>query len=331
VIRYLLRRIAYLVIVLFAATFMISAMLSLVPGDPAAAVAGENATPEQLAAVRKAMHLDQSLVGRYLTWVGHALRGDLGNSLLGARPISASIGQYLPVTLELVIVAQLLALGYAIVTSVYAADHPGGIVDRVTTTFSSIVMSTPQFVLGLVLILWFSVKLRWLPVAGWTPLTDNIWGNLKAITLPVLAIAAGPAGNYQAVLRSDMGRTLREDYIVMAEAKGLSPLRIRLRHALRPSLFSTVTLAGVTTARLIGGAVIVENMFALPGIGRMLVDSVNYHDYTAVQGVVAVIAVGCVLINTSIDLIYAMLDPRVGRLGSNRGRRRSYRGSRAHA
>jgi peptide/nickel transport system permease protein len=109
VIRYLLRRIAYLVIVLFAATFMISAMLSLVPGDPAAAVAGENATPEQLAAVRKAMHLDQSLVGRYLTWVGHALRGDLGNSLLGARPISASIGQYLPVTLELVIVAQLLA------------------------------------------------------------------------------------------------------------------------------------------------------------------------------------------------------------------------------
>jgi peptide/nickel transport system permease protein len=308
---YFLRRLAYLVAVLLAVTFLVSAMIDFLPGDPALVIVGENATPAQIAVVHKQLHLDQPVARRYVSWLGHAVRGDLGRSVTTSESISHTIGQKLPVTLELVILSQLVALLFALVTALYSAYKPRGVVDGATTVLSFAMISTPQFVLGIVLILFVSVKLGWFPVAGFTPLNHNLWQNLRSVALPVVAISADPAGVYQRLLRSDIGRTLREDYITMAQAKGLSPARILVRHGLRPSMFSTTTLAGITTARLIGGSVIMETIFAIPGIGRYLIDSINHHDLVAIQGVVAVIAVGYVVINTAVDLLYGVLDPRV--------------------
>jgi peptide/nickel transport system permease protein len=174
-------------------------------------------------------------------------------------------------------------------------------------------ISVPHFVLALVLVLVFSVHLKWLPVAGYTPQTEDPVKNLPSLALPVLTVAFSTSGLYQRLLRNDMSGTLREDYIAMAEAKGLSPSRILVRHALRPSLFSLITLVGLTTAAALGGATIVESIFALPGIGRLVLDSIKLHDLVVVQGVVAFVAVVYVVVNGVVDILYAVLDPRIRR------------------
>ena len=310
-IRYLLKRLAYLIAVLLVVTFLVSVMIDFLPGDPAYSVLGENATPAQIAAVHKELHLDQPLLPRYGSWLSHAAHGDLGHSLTTKVSVAETLRTTLPITIELVLLAQLFALSYAMLTASYSAYKPRGVVDGTTTVLSFAMISTPQFVLGIVMILFLTVRHRWFPVTGWVPLTESISGNLKHAFLPVVAIAFDAAGVYQRLLRSDMARTLHEEYITMAQAKGLSPSRILVRHGLRPSMFSTTTLAGIITARLIGGSVVIETIFAIPGIGRYLYDSINHHDYVAIQGVVAVIAVGYVIINTGVDLLYGVLDPRV--------------------
>jgi len=310
-VKYLLRRLGYLLVVLFAVTFLVSVMMDFIPGEPAYVIIGENATPAQIAQVHKELRLDDPVVTKYVRWVGNALHGDFGRSFRGNQPISKQLKQRLPVTLELVILSQVVALGFAFIMASYGSYKPKGVVDGGATFLSFGMISTPQFVLALVLMYIFGVKLHWFPVSNFTHITKSLSGNLKSVALPVLAISADPAGVYQRVLRSDMGRTLREDYITMAQAKGLSPGRILVRHGLRPSLFSTTTLAGITTARLIGGSVIIETIFSLPGIGQMLIQAINGHDYIAVQAVVGVVAVGYVVINTLVDLLYGVLDPRV--------------------
>ena len=311
--RMILKRLAYLAFVLVAVTFLVSAMIELMPGEPAYAILGESATPEQIAALHEQLNLDQPLVQRYVSWLGNAVQGDLGESVRGGVNVWDQIEQRLSVTIELVVGAQILALLFAVGTGVYAAYRPRRLFDNVTGTMASALIAVPNFVLALFLVIAFSVNLKWFPVAGFTPLSENIGENLKSVTLPLLAVAAAPAGIYQRLLRADLSATLREDYIAMAEAKGQSTTRILLRHALRPSLFSLMTLVGVTLAQTIGGSVTVEIIFGLPGIGRLLIDSINLRDVTTIQGIVAFIGVGYVVINTLVDILYGVVDPRVRR------------------
>jgi peptide/nickel transport system permease protein len=309
--RYLLRRFLYLAAVLVAVTFAVSLMLSLPSGDPAQVLAGPEATPDQIEAVREALKLDRSAVERYTDWLGDALTGDLGNSLRTREPVLDAIQDRLPVTLELVILGQIVALAFAIPAAIFAAHRPGKATDTGTTIGSFLMISSPSFVVGLILIRIFSVELGWLPTGGWTPLSENVGDNLRAATLPVIALALEPAGVYQRLLRSDMRRTLDEDYIMMAEAKGLGPKAILFRHSLRPSSFSLLTMIGIISARMVGGSVVVETIFGLPGLGRLLIDSIGFRDFVTVQGVVAVIAVAYVVINSLVDVLYGVVDPRV--------------------
>jgi len=309
--RYLLRRFVYLIAVLIAVTFTVTVMMSLPSGDPAVVLAGEDASPEQIEAVRQALHLDDGPIERYFRWLGDAVQGDLGNSLRTREDVLGTIRQRLPVTLELVVLAQALALLFAVPIAVYSAYRPGKILDTTSTVGSFLFISVPTFVTGIFLIKFFASELRWVPTNGWTYLTDDFTDNLRSAICPAIALALEPAGIYQRLLRSDMRHTLDEDFIMMAESKGLTPRRVLFRHSLRPSSFSLLTLIGIISARMVGGSVVVESIFGLPGLGRMLVDAINFRDFVTVQGVVAVVAIGYVVINSIVDLAYGFIDPRV--------------------
>jgi peptide/nickel transport system permease protein len=311
--RYALGRFTYLLFILLTVTFLVSTMLELMPGEPAYILIGEEADEEQIEALNKRLHLDEPVLERYVGWLGNAVTGDLGRSFSGNISITQLIRERLPVTIQLVIGSQLLALAFAVPSAIYSSYRPGGFVDQVSSAMSFAMISVPHFVLAVLLILIFGVNLGWLPTAGYVPITEDFATNMRSMLMPTIAVAAGPAGIYQRLLRSDMTATLREDYIAMAEAKGQSPTRILLRHALRPSMFSLMTLVGLTTAAAIGGSVVVEVIFGLPGIGRLLIDSITRRDVIVLQGVVAFIGVGYVVLNGFVDILYGVLDPRVRR------------------
>lgn len=306
------KKLGHLAIVLVAVTFLVSVMVDLLPGDPARAILGDNATDEQLAQVRTELRLDDPVIVRYFIWLGNALVGNLGVSIRTGQPVGEAIMQRLPVSLELMVLAQVIALIVAISLAMYAAYRPNGVVDKITTIWSFAAISAPHFVVGLALIFVFSVTLGWLPTSGYVPIAEGgIWLHFSLVLMPAFALALEPAGVYQRLLRGDMQTTMREDFVLAAQAKGMSTPNILLRQVFRPSSFSLVTLAGINTARLLGSTLVIETLFALPGIGRLLVDSVNSRDFVMVQATVAVVAVFYVLVNIIIDLLYMLLDPRV--------------------
>jgi peptide/nickel transport system permease protein len=305
------QRLGHTAIVLLLVSFFASTLLSLVPGNPAYAIIGDGATPAEVAALDKQLGWGQGLLPQYFTWLGHALTGNLGTSYTAAEPVTSLISQAAPVTIELIILSQIVALAYAFATGIYSAYRPGRIADRLSAAFSFGSISIPVFVLGILLILLFAVKLEWVPVAGFVPLSQSLGGNLRSMVLPALTVAAAPAGIYQRLLRNDVGATLNEDYISMAEAKGLSTARILVRHSVRPSLFSMMTLIGLTMAQALGGSVVIETMFGLPGLGALLINSLQSRDYVTVQGIVLVIALAYVVVNFLLDYLYRLVDPRV--------------------
>ncbi len=314
---YLLRRLVYAVVVIVGVTFILTVMLDLIPGGPAVQFLGENATPAQIKIINQQLGVDQPVLTRYVDWLGDAAKGDLGTSFTNKLPVADLIWEKLPVTAELVFLSQFVAVTFAITMGVYTANKPSGFLDRSLTGISQVVLGMPSFVTGLLLALAFAVKIRLLPIAGFVDLKEGLFDNLEYMVLPVIAVAADPAVIYWRVLRADLSRTLREDYILMAEAKGLSSRKILFRHALRPSMFTMTTIAGINTARLIGTTLIIEQIFALPGMGRLLIDSIRAYDYPVVQGTVVVIALIFVLTNTLVDLLYSALDPRVVRRGAH--------------
>lgn len=305
------RKLGHLVVVLIAVTFLVSLMLDLLPGDPARAILGADATEEQLDVVRRDLNLDKPVLVRYWLWLTAALQGDFGTSYRTGQDVGEAILQRVPVSVELMILVQLLALVVAIAFAVYATYRPGGWIDRVGSMLSLAAISAPHFVIGLFLVFVFAVTLGVLPASGFTPLSAGLWPNLMTMLLPAFALALEPAGVYFRLLRGDMQATMKEDFVLAAQAKGMSASNILLRQVFRPSSFSLVTLAGINTARLIGSAVVIESLFALPGLGRMLVDSVYARDFMSIQALVAVIAVFYVVVNILIDLLYLVLDPRV--------------------
>ena len=283
----------------------------MLPGDAAVAILGDNATPADIASLRTELGLDRNVVVRYVDWLSHALRGDLGKSYRTRENIATMIGDRLPVTLELILLTQLIALAFAVPAGILAAYRSRTKVDSALATVSIGLLSMPAFVKGILLIYLMSVLLGWFPASGFKSLSDGLGANLHSLALPAMTLALAEFPVYMRLLRADMISTLQQDYILVARAKGLSVREILLGHALRPSSLSLVTVVGINLGRLVGGAVIIETLFALPGIGQMLVNAVYQHDQFVIQGVVLVIATGFVLINLLVDLMYALIDPRV--------------------
>jgi peptide/nickel transport system permease protein len=305
------RQLFRFLLVLLAVTAITFLMVHLLPGDVAYTIGGESASAEDIRAIQKDLGLDRGLGVRYCAWLGRVLKGDLGRSYLTREPVLDAICARLPVTLELLILSQLLALLLALPTGIISAYRSGSRTDRLISAGGFATISVPSFVMSLLAIYLFSVKLRWLPATGYIPLSEGLWANLKSFMLPALSIALIEGVVLMRVLRSDMITTLQQNYILMAKAKGLPPWKIFLHHALRPSAFTLITVFGIQVGRLLGEAVIVETIFALPGMGRLLIDAIYGRDPLIVQGCVLVITAGYVTINAVVDILYAVLDPRI--------------------
>jgi peptide/nickel transport system permease protein len=305
------RRLLYLVPVLVAVSLLTFLIASLLPGDLAYVILGDQATPEKVAALRHDMGLDQPIWWRYISWLGHVLEGDFGRSLRTGQTVLQAVAERLPVSFELMLLAELGALVVGIPLAIACAVRSGSAFDRFMTGSAFGMLSVPAFLSAILLIYLFAVKLRWLPATGYVPFAEDPVGNLRCFVLPALTLALGESPVLMRVLRSDMITTLQEDYIAMARAKGLKPSRILLVHALKPSSLTLVTVTGINVGRLIGGTVIVESIFALPGIGRLLLGAIYTRDLVILQGVVLFVAFGYVLMNFIVDMLYAILDPRI--------------------
>jgi len=306
----------HLLAVVFAVTALTFVMLDLLPASIAHEIAGHSATAGDIAAIREQLGLNDQVLVRYGRWLAGALRGDLGISLVSGQPVAQAIGSHLPVTLELLVLAQLFALALAVPIGIVSAWRADSKLDRFFGTVGFGLVSIPSFALAILLIFFFSLRLKWFPATGYTALNEGLWLNLKGFILPALSLAMVEWVTLMRVLRSDMIATLREDFILLAMAKGLPAWRILLRHALRPSCFSMITMCGLHVGNLIGGAVIIEQLFALPGVGRLLLSSIFAQDFPMVQGCVLLIAVGYVTVNFLVDASYGLLDPRVRKEGS---------------
>ena len=305
------RRLVYLVPVLVAVSLLTFLIASLLPGDLAYVVLGDQATPEKVEALRRDMGLDQPIWWRYLGWLGQVLQGEFGRSFRTGQTVLQAVAERLPVSFELMLLAQLGALAIGIPLAIACAVRAGSAFDRFMTGSAFGMLSVPAFLSAILLIYLFAVELRWLPATGYVPFEEDPIGNLRCFLLPALTLALGEWPVLMRVLRSDMIATLQEDYIMMARAKGLKPSRILLVHALKPSSLTLVTVTGINIGRLIGGTVIVESIFALPGIGRLLLGAIFTRDLIILQGVVLFVAIGYVLVNFIVDMLYAVLDPRI--------------------
>lgn len=289
-------------------------LLSLVPGDPAVAVLGEGRTPAEYDALREQLGLNDPLLARYGDWLGGVLRGDLGTSLVPPQSAVADrIASALPVSLELAALGLVMALALALPLAMWSAYHQGGRADRAISAVTFGLLSMPSFLIGLVLIAVLVNSLGILPRNEWVRPGDGLAANLSHAFLPALTIALMEAAMFTRILRNDLVTTLHEDFILAARARGMSPLRIMVSDALRPSSFSLVTVLGLSIGRLVGSTVIVEYLFALPGMGKLVIDAANQGNYPVVQGAVLVIAVIYVASNTLIDRTYGLLDPRTRR------------------
>lgn len=308
---WLARQLVRLVVVLFCVTLLTYMIVNILPGDVAIVILGNLATPEDIAGLRADLGLDRPMLVRYFDWLGSALSGDLGRSYRNGEPVVQAILDRLPVSLQLMVMAQVIALGIAIPVALLSVRRPGGIFDRISASAAFGFLAMPNFMLGIVLIYLFSVSLDLLPATGFTPMSEGLWDNFESMILPSLTLGLIEWTVLMRVLRSDLLTTLKEDFILLARAKGLPPWRVLLQHALRPSSFTLITILGLNIGGLIGGAVIVEQIFALPGVGRLLLGGIFNRDLILVQGTVAFIAVGFVVINFLVDMLYAVLDPRV--------------------
>jgi peptide/nickel transport system permease protein len=270
-----------------------------------------------LVAIRARLGLNEPALTRYGKWVAGVMKGNLGNSLATRQPVAEALRSHLPVTLELVALAQLFALILALPIGIITAWRAGSWLDRAIGTAAFGLASLPAYAVAIALVFLFALRLKWLPATGYTPFSEGMAVNMKGFLLPALSIALVEWVVLMRVLRSDLIATLKEDFILLARCKGLPPWRILLSHALRPSCFTFITVLGMQTASLVGGALIVELIFSLPGIGRLLVSAITSQDYPMVQGCVLLIAVGYVAINFLVDVIYGLLDPRLRKGGAH--------------
>ena len=298
-------------LVVLAVTLMVILLMSLAPGSVAAVILGEQATPEAIADLEQEMGLDRPVLAQWFSWLGNAVTGDLGTSPITFQEVSEAIAERLPVTIEIALLALLMSLVIAVPLATIAARRPNSPVDRGINGLTSVFLSIPAFVAAPVLVYFLAVQSDFFPVTGWVPIEEGLFDNLRTAFLPALCVALIEVASFQRILRADLGTTLREDYVEAARAKGMSARYVLWRHAFRPSSFSLLTIAGISLGRLIGGTVIVEAFFSLPGLGQLVAVAIGSRDIITVQGVVAFVAAVYVVLNTLVDVGYGFLDPRV--------------------
>jgi len=308
---FIARRLALAIPTLILITVFTFALQKLLPGDPLLTLAGEERDPQVLDYLRLKYRLDDPLLQQYFAWMGGVLQGDLGISLKTDQPVLELILQKLPTTIELAFLSMLVAFVIGIPAGIISAVRKGTVVDLGVNVVALSGISIPNFWLGVLLILVFSVQLRWLPASGFTPFTEDPVQNLRTLILPSIVIGSGLAATLMRHTRGAMLSVLRQDYIRTARAKGLLPPAIILKHAFRNALVPIITLSTLLFGELIGGAVLTEQVFTIPGFGKLIVDAVFNRDYAVVQGVVLCVGVAFVLLNLAADILYVVVNPRM--------------------
>jgi peptide/nickel transport system permease protein len=307
----IVRRLASAIPILAIVSLITFAMIHLIPGDPAAAIAGLSATPEQIANIRRDLGLDQPLFGQLVHWYGSMLRGDLGRSLLLGQPVVEATMQRLPVTLALSAYALVISLAIGLISGIVAALRQNTWIDQAAMVIAMIGISVPNFYLGLLMIIFFAVHLGWLPSGGYVAFGDDPWGWLATSTMPAISLALLLAGLLARITRSTMLEVLRQDYIRTARAKGLPSRLVVVKHALANAMIPITTVIGIIVSLLISGSVVTETLFSIPGIGQLLTQAVLNRDYPMVQGGLLITTALLVMVNIAVDVTYALLDPRV--------------------
>lgn len=308
---YIVKRILSLIPVLFVVSIVIFMIIHLTPGDPASIILGDEATPEQVEQLREELGLNRPLYEQYVSWVFGAMKGDLGMSYFMKEPVSQAILSHLGPTVSLAIFGEMIALIIAIPFGITAARRHGTIADQSFMGVTLLGMSVPNFLLSLFLILIVGVGLRWLPVAGYQPLSAGLWNHLQFLIMPAIALGAVQAALIARMTRSSMLEVLNTNYIKTARSKGVKERNVIYKHALRNAFLPILTVIGQTFGSLVAGAAVVETIFNIPGIGQLIINSVERRDYAVIQGVVLCVTVSYVVINLVIDLLYGIIDPRV--------------------
>ncbi|MGH7105162.1 MAG: ABC transporter permease [Acetobacteraceae bacterium] len=308
---YILRRLGSTIIVMLLVGIFVFALLHIAPGNPAAIIAGDNATPAQIASIRQQLGLADPLSVQFVRWFWHLLHGNFGISIFSDTPVITLIGQRLPATLSLTLLTISFAVIIAVAAGVIAAWRAGGLIDGSLMGFAALGFSTPVFVVGYFLIYFFSIRLRWLPVQGYVPLSQGVWPWLSHLILPTIALGLAYVALIARITRASMLEVMAEDYIRTARAKGATTRAILFRHALKNAGVPIVTVIGIGVALLISGVVVTETVFNIPGVGRLAVDAITNRDYPIIQGVMVIFSGAYVVINLLVDLSYTLIDPRV--------------------
>jgi peptide/nickel transport system permease protein len=308
---YLLRRILATIPVMVVVAMFVFSLLFIAPGDPAAVIAGDQATPEQVERIRQSLGLDRPFLVQFSEWAWRLLHADLGRSIFTNLPVTTMIAQRIEPTLSLMLVTLLLSVTVAVPLGVLAAWKAGTFIDRIIMGFAVFGFSVPVFVVGYLLAYLFALELEWLPVQGYTPISQGLWPWLENLILPSIALGCVYIALIARITRATMLEVLQQDYIRTARAKGLAQSPILFIHALKNASVPIVTVIGIGIALLIGGAVVTESVFAIPGIGRLTIDAILRRDYPVIQGVVLLFSFVYVLVNLGIDLLYTLIDPRI--------------------
>jgi peptide/nickel transport system permease protein len=308
---YILRRLLLVVPTVLGVTLLVFLMMHFIPGDPVTLLLGTNYTEGTAAAIRREYGLDRPLYVQYVVWLEHLVTGDWGHSIIANRPIFTDLMSRLPVTFELIVLSMGFALLVAIPAGVIAALRPYSWRDYAAMTTALVGVSVPEFFMGVLLILCFALAWDVLPAVGYVSLTDSLWGNLQHMVLPAVTLGLARAALLTRLIRASMMEVIRLDYVTTARAKGVRERAVVLRHALKNALIPTVTVLGLQVGFLIGGAIVVETVFSVPGVGSFGIGAIALRDYPQVQAFVLLFALGFVLVNLVVDILYALLDPRI--------------------
>jgi peptide/nickel transport system permease protein len=311
VLKFILHRALATVPVLFLLSVIVFSLIHLIPGDPVQIMLGEENDPQALEALRRELGLDRPLVEQFLRWLWRLLQGDFGRSLRSHQPVLEAVGERLPVTLELTLLAMLISLSIALPTGVIAALRRNSTLDVLCTMTALSGVSIPNFFLGILLIVTFAQELQWLPSSGYVSPLQSLQLNLATMLLPAVTLGTGLAAIVMRMTRSSLLEVLRHDYVLTARAKGVADAAVIMRHALKNALLPVTTILGLQMGTLLGGAVLTETIFALPGLGRLVVDSIFARDFPIVQGVILFLALTRIACNFVVDITYALLDPRI--------------------
>jgi len=308
---YLLRRVLAVIPVMIIVATLAFVLIHLAPGDPASVIAGPYATPDDVGKLRRQLGLDEPLPMQLMHWYGRLLTGNLGDSIFLRRPVTEAVLERIEPTLLLTVWGTLIAVLLGVLAGIVSARYHNSAVDQSLMGLALLGLSIPNFLLGLLMILVFGVWLGWLPVAGYVPLDEGLWRNTRSLLMPSVSLGLVQSALIARITRSSMLDVLREQYIVSGRAKGLDERTVVYKHALKNALIPTLTVIGITFALLVGGAVVIETVFNIPGLGRLIISAVLRRDYPVIQGVVLLIAVSYTVINLLVDLAYLVIDPRI--------------------